>query len=237
VAVKQVQSASRALAAFEALAEHQPMGVGALARVLDDDKSAVQRALVTLAEAGWIQRTTADPGQWELTSRIVTLAQGAHGRASLRARARPVLEALRDETGETLLLSVPEDGKVVVLDVVESNQLVRTAPNVGLAVPAETSAAGTAILAWLPADELDRYVDGPVTRRLRTRLAEVRARGWSVNDRESTPGASAVGAPVLSATGHALGSITISGPASRLPSTELDRLGAVVRDAAARLSG
>src|SRR5437016_10707192 len=81
MAVKHVQSATRVLATFEALADHQPVGVGALARVLDDDKSAVQRALMTLAEAGWIRRTPADRTRWEVTTRVLALAHGAQRRS------------------------------------------------------------------------------------------------------------------------------------------------------------
>jgi len=233
MAVKQVQSATRVLATFEALADHQPVGVGALARVLDDDKSAVQRALMTLAEAGWIRRTTGDRTRWEVTTRVLALAHGAQRRTGLRERARPVLERLRDETGETAILNVPESGQVVVLDVAESNQLVRTVPGIGLVVPPLASAAGQAILAHLPVAQLADYgVTGGYER-----LAAVRARGWSVNDRDATPGASAVGAAVLDGEGRPLASITISGPAARMDADVLDRLGPLVNSAAASLSG
>src|SRR5436190_825116 len=110
MAVKHVQSASRVLATFEALAEHQPIGVGALARILEDDKSGVQRALMTLADAGWIERV-GDGTRWEVTSRVLVLAQR---RSGLRERARATLEALRDETEETVILNVPESGQIVV---------------------------------------------------------------------------------------------------------------------------
>ena len=85
--VKQVQSASRVLATFEALAQHQPAGVSALARALGDDKSAVQRALLTLADAGWIARTGPDLGQWKLTPRVAAFAAVAEQRVNLRAIA------------------------------------------------------------------------------------------------------------------------------------------------------
>src|SRR5256885_2890047 len=215
MAVKHVQSATRVLATFEALADHQPVGVGALARVLDDDKSAVQRALMTLAEAGWIRRTPADRTRWEVTTRVLALAHGAQRRTGLRERARPILEKLRDQTGETAILNVPESGQVVVLDVAESNQLVRTVPGIGLVVPPLTSAAGQAILAWLPPDAVEEFgVDDD------GRLAGVRDRGWSVNDRDSTPGASAVGAPVFDGDGRPVASITLSAPAPRMPKAD-----------------
>ena len=233
--VKQVQSAARVLATFEMLAEHQPAGVGALARLLDDDKSAVQRALMTLAEAGWIQRTAVDPGRWEVTARVLALAHAAHRHTDLRERMRPTLQALRDETGETAFLSVPAGGRVVVaVDVVESLQLVRAAPHVGLVVPPDTSAAGQAILAHLPPDELALFLGGPVSPALAERLAEVRRRGWSVNDQDVVAGARGVGAAVLAAGGRPVASVTISVPADRLPAAAMPALGARVAAAVGR---
>jgi len=233
--VKQVRSASRVLATFEGVVEHQPVGVGALARALDDDKSAVQRALMTLAEAGWIRRTGPDSAQWEVTTRPLRLAHDAQRRSGLRERARATLEQLRADTGETVILNVPDEGRVVVVDVAESTQLLRTAPSIGFVVPVEASAAGLALLAALDPAELPEFLGARPSRRLTGRLDEVRARGWSVNDRDAAPGASAVGAVLLEG-GHPVGSITISGPAERMTPEVLDRLGPVVAAAAARLS-
>jgi IclR family acetate operon transcriptional repressor len=228
VPVKQVQSAARVLATFETLADHQPVGVGALARLLDDDKSAVQRALMTLAEAGWIQRTPADPGRWEVTARVLALAHAAHLHTDLRERMRPTLQALRDDTGETAFLSVASGGQVVTVDVVESLQLVRAAPYLGLVVPPATSAAGQAILAHLPPEELVPFLDGPASPALARRLAEVRRRGWSVNDQDVTAGARGVGAAILAPGGRPVASITISAPAERMPPETMPALGARV---------
>ena len=232
MAVKHVQSAARVLAAFEALAEHQPIGVGALSRILDDDKSGVQRALMTLADAGWIERV-GDGTRWEVTSRVLVLAQR---RAGLKERARATLEALRDETDETIILNVPESGQIVIIDVIESNQLVRTAPNIGILVPATTSAGGQAILAHLPDAEVALYVGGPPDARVQARLAEIRERGWSVNAGDVTPGALAVGAAILDADQRPIASIAVSAPTGRLTDAARDAIGPLVVAAARRLS-
>jgi DNA-binding IclR family transcriptional regulator len=230
--VKQVQSATRVLAVFEAVAGHQPIGVSALARLVGDDKSAVQRALMTLADAGWIARAEGG-GQWQVTARVLVMVQR---RSGLVERARASLETLRDETNETVILNVPDEGRILVLDVIESNQLVRTSPSIGFAVPAATSAAGHAILAYLPSEEVSQYVGPGPDERLARRLAEVRRRGWGVNAGDVTPGARAVGAPILDAERRAIASITISAPADRMPADIQDALGLMVVATARRLS-
>ncbi len=135
MAVKPLRSATRVLAVLEAVAAHQPVGLTAVTRLLDEDKSAVQRALATLAEDGWIRPASGDPPRWELTTRSLVMAAQATSRVGLRQQARPVMEALRDRTDESVLLAVPDPPRVVTLDVVESRQLVRAAPHVGLVLP------------------------------------------------------------------------------------------------------
>src|SRR5215218_6454615 len=68
MAVKPLQSLTRALAAIDAIAEHQPVGLSALARALGEDKSALQRVLVTLHTAGWIRPVAGELTRWELTA-------------------------------------------------------------------------------------------------------------------------------------------------------------------------
>lgn len=235
MAVKQVQSAGRVLATFEALARHQPIGVGALARLLGDDKSAVQRALTTLAAAGWIAPASDGGTGWELTNHLVLLVHTTPG-GTLLDRARPVLEELRDSTGETAILNVADAGEIVVLDVAVSKAMLRTAPHVGLVVPAATSAAGRAILAHLPAAELARYLGEEPTDAFLEGLGRDRARGWSLNAGDIVSGASGVGAAVLDEGGRPRGSITLSVPTVRMPTSRQRELGAVVADAAAQLS-
>jgi IclR family acetate operon transcriptional repressor len=230
-----VRSAERVLATLEALAEHQPIGVGALARVLDEDKSAVQRALVTLAAAGWIRPEGGDQTRWELTTRPLVVAHHAQRRLGLRQRARPTLEALRDETEESIILAVPDVDRIVIVDVVESRQLVRTAPHVGMVIPATTSAAGQAILAAWEPDQRESFL-GEMPPDVTAELERIRARGWSLNANDVARGATSVGAPIVDGDGQPLGGIAVSAISARMPREVQVRLGARVAEVAAVLS-
>ena len=107
---------------------------------------------------GWIRRNANDATTWEVTTRMLRVSHEAYRRTGLPERTRATLERLRDDTGETVILNVPEDGQVVIVDLAESAQLVRTVPTVGLVVPALTSAAGLAMLAALPPDDVERFL-------------------------------------------------------------------------------
>ena len=235
--VKRLRSASRVLAVVEAIAEHQPIGVAALARHLGDDKSAVQRALMTLADDGWIRAAPGEPTRWELTSRIHVLADLAQGHGDLRQRARSALDALRERTGESVILAVPDAGRLVAIDVLESRQLIRTAPYVGMVIPAAASASGQAVLAHLDDEARAAFLGGPVPPALRDALAAVRRRGWAINDGDVVAGSTTVGAAILDDGGHPVAAIAVSAPSDRLPPSSQARAGALVADAAAGLSG
>jgi IclR family transcriptional regulator, acetate operon repressor len=237
VTVKRLRSASRVLAVVEAVAEHQPIGVAALARLLDDDKSAVQRALMTLADDGWIHPAPGEPTRWELTTRIHVLAHLAQGHTDLRQRARISLDALRELTGETIILAVPDAGRLVAIDVLESRQLVRTAPYVGMVIPAADSASGQAVLAHLDDDERAAFLGAPVPPALHDTLLTVRRRGWALNDGDVVAGATNIGAAIVDDDGRPVAAVTVSAPSDRVPASRHAKLGALVADTAASLSG
>jgi IclR family acetate operon transcriptional repressor len=237
MAVKTSRSATRVLSVLEAVAALQPTGLSAVAHHLDEDKSAVQRALATLADDGWIRRVPGEPPRWELTTRALVMAARASERSDLRARARPVLESLRDRTDETVLIAVPDTPRVVVLDVVESDQMVRAAPPVGMVMPSEESSAVQAILAHLPADELTTHLGPPPSAALLRTLGQVRRRGWALNRGDVTAGASGIAAVVLDQVGRPVAAIAVSAPTDRLPRARHDAVGRMVADAAAGLSG
>ena len=116
MAVKTSQSGARILVALERIAERQPLGVSELARSLDSSVAAAQRAIATLAEQGWIRQAVGKPVRWELTGHIHTVAQHAYGSHDLRRRARGALEELWRETGESVLLIVPDDRRFIIAD-------------------------------------------------------------------------------------------------------------------------
>lgn len=236
MAVKRSQSATRMLAVFEAIAHGQPIGVSALARVLDADKSAVQRDLMTLADADWIRGVAGSGGQWELSPHILTLAKPPHSNDALRLRAAPILEHLRRETGETAYIAIPDGDRFVVLGAAESHHLLRMVPAVGLVISMDGSATARAVLPFLPEHEQERLLGAPVTPAMRREFAETRARGYAVNDEEVVSGAVALASAVLGPDGRLLGSLVLTAPAERLPPERREGIGSLLRDGARRLA-
>jgi len=236
MAVKRSSSATRMLKVFECTAALQPIGVSALAREIGADKSAVQRDLMTLADAGWIRAAASGSGQWELTPHVLTLARPPHSTDTLRQRARPVLERLRTATGETAYLTVPDGDRFVVLDALESPRMLRMVPPVGMVVQVEGSATARAILPYLPENEQERLLGHPVSYALRGEFIATRQRGYAVNDGDIDPSAVALAAAVFERPQEPSGAIVLTGPSERLGPERRIELGEMLRTAAQELS-
>jgi IclR family acetate operon transcriptional repressor len=146
------------LRVLEEVATRQPVGVGELARVLDMPKSSVQRALHTLNSAGWIRPATGEITRWAVTTKALDVGRHASGDLGLRDAAMPVMEDLRRRTEETIHLTVPEGGKVVLIERLETSKPVRISMALGHALPLHASANGKAVLANSPAEAITRLL-------------------------------------------------------------------------------
>ena len=234
--VKPSQSGARILAALEKIAAHQPIGVSDLARALDATLSAVQRAVQTLADEGWIRPAPGKPVRWELTAHIHSVAQRALGGHDLRRRAHAVLEALREETGESVLLNVPDAGKFVVVDVLESPHYLRVSAPVGLIVPARASATAWALLPYMTPERQIEYLDEPPDAAMLAHFGETMERGYAISRGDVVPGSTNIAAPIFEFDGRPIGAVLISVPNDRATEEDYARLGAMVMATAQRLS-
>jgi IclR family acetate operon transcriptional repressor len=226
LAVKRSQSASRVLAALDAIALHQPIGVSALAKLLGEDKSAVQRAVMTLADAGWVRAAPEPPTRWELTSHLFAIAQLPNSASNLRRRARKTLETLRDETGESVYLVVPDVRSFVVIEVAESRLLLRSAPHVGMNVPVRESASGRCLLSYFSLERQTAMLGQTPDAAQLAEFAATRERGYSLSVGDVAPGSTTLAAPIMDADGRPLAALALSGPHERLPPDRYAGLGA-----------
>jgi DNA-binding IclR family transcriptional regulator len=122
------------------------MGVSELARELGLHKNNAFRLLATLELAGYIQQTPATE-LYHLGPRCLELGRAFARSHTLMSQARPILEELANEVGETAHLGVLSGREVVHLDGVLPDQLVLTSLRIGNRVDAHCTAIGKALLA------------------------------------------------------------------------------------------
>ncbi len=238
-----MQSTLTTLRVLELVGERQPIAVADVARAIGRPKSTAQRALVTLAEGGWIRPEGSDRTRWVLTAKILGLARLVGNDSGLRAVARPWLERLREESAESVTLAVREGFETVTAEFLEGRHSIRFMSPVGRRLPLHAGASGRVILAHMPRDDRERFLAGPLAaftpatitdrRALGSDLTRIRRQGYAVSLGEVTDGAAGVAAPVLAGDGWAVASVAVTGPAHRLTSpADVERLVGPVRSAA-----
>ena len=236
MSVKSSQSGTRMLTVLEAIAGSQPIGASALARELDEDKSAVQRSIVTLSKAGWIAPTADRPVRWELSARLFSLAHLPHSTDDLRERCGPSLNALRDETGETAFLAIPDLSHFIVVEVAESRLMLRTAPRIGEHIAPDKSATGKAMLPFFSVVQQAKFLGRDPTDQEIEMFEKSAQQRFAVSVDEVIVGSTNIAAPIFDSTGRPHAAIAISGPSSRLATDELDSTGRLLANAASQLS-
>ena len=242
--MSRVQSIERAFAVLSALSGG-PIGVTEVAERADLPKSTAARLLSSLSREGAVEQVPGDT-LYRLGPRIALLAEGIVPVRSLVATARPLLEELAAETGETAGLSVAEGFVVHYVDQVATSHQVQVRDWTGSRVPMHAVSSGLVFLAQMPAQVLDEFLaqelEGFTPRTLtapdalRERLASVRADGYAWVHEEFAEGLSSVAAGVADASGSIAAAVHVHGPAYRFPAGDEARLGDLVLDAATRAS-
>jgi len=165
-------------------------------------------------------------GRYVLGLRLLGWGNRAAG-VGLVERARPVLEWLRDESGESTQIYVREGEHRVCVASVERTTGLRDTVPVGAVLPLSRGSAGKVLLAWAAGGVDDR----PEAAELRG----IRVRGWAESVAEREAGVASVSAPVLGADGRLRAAVSASGPISRLGERPGERLADLVVEAARRI--
>jgi len=207
--------------------------------------STVHRVLAALVHKQIVRQDSVTskygPGPWLLDLSLAYLR-----RLDLPQVALPFMRRLRDETRETVTLSMRDGMTRIYVTQVESPQEIRQTVETGRRLPLLPGGSGKAILAFLPQEEIDAYLEqwrgdaatvGPRDlARVRAEMAAVRHEGFACSRSERLPGAASVAAPVRDYRGVVVGSISISGPVGRFTDECIARYGKLVRATAAEVS-
>ena len=243
----QIQVLDRALALLDTLSQQGPdLALGEISQLLKLHKSTAHRLIMVLERHRLLERNS-QTGRYRLGLKLFELGTRAVSQLDLRERARPFLERVVLETGETVHLCIYDDGEVVYVDKVEPARSVRLASSVGRRNPAYCTAVGKAIMAFLPEEQVEDAVHKHglrlLTRKtvstlteLKTELEIIRERGYALDDEENEEGVCCVGAVVRGYEGDAVAAISASGPTFRLGKDKVPMVAYSVISAAAALS-
>jgi DNA-binding IclR family transcriptional regulator len=240
-----VQSVDRAVSVMELLARRGSVGVTEVANEIGIHKSTAYRLLTTLRARGLVEQD-ATTEQYRLGFALVLLASTVTADLDVLRCARPVCERLSEQTHETVTVAVLEDDDAVVIHQTVSKSSALSVDWTGRHTPIHATAAGQIFLSHMPEDQRRRILRGPLERftentlfapaTLEERARETRDRGYGSTVEELEIGLNAVGVPVHSSDGAVVATVSVSGPAFRLPAEDIPEVAKVVKDAASEIS-
>lgn len=233
----------KALDLLERLAGGGAIGLSELAVQSNVTKASAFRVLATLERRGYVAKDPASR-KYAPGPRLVALSSAVLGSLDLIRRTHAMLETLHAEFGETVNLGALVDDRVVYLTILESRHGLRSAARVGARDDLHSTALGKAILAHLPAAEVEQLLGAvPLARKTPRTITErgallreldvSRNRGYTVDDEENEAGARCVAVALRDRTGRPVAAISVSGPAGRMDGKAIPMIGRRLAAAAA----
>ena len=188
-------------------------------------KATLYRFLQTLTHQGMLAYD-AERQTYSLGVRLVRLAHAAWAQSSIAPLARPYIDRLSADLGETIHLAQLDQGQVLYVDKRNAQRPVEMFSQAGKVGPAYCTGVGKAMLAFLPPEALDRALerqsfhrftdhtlDTPA--RLLAELQAIRARGFAYDREEHEPGIICVAVPILTRAGRAMGALSVTSTTAR----------------------
>ena len=148
-----VDNALRILLMFES---RTAIRVADAARELGIAKSTAHRLLAMLEHQSYVRRSGRTRA-YDLGPALLEVGLQQSSSFDLREAARPHLESLRDQTGESCGLLVLDGTEAVMVDFVSATHPLRVVERIGDRAPAHLTAAGKVILSDIYADELASF--------------------------------------------------------------------------------
>lgn len=227
-------------------ADRDTVTVAEIADRLGVHRSNASRIAATLAAARYLV-STGQPGRYRLSAKLAMLGQLSRSQNDITTVTAPLLSQLVTAVGETGHLGVLEDSTTVTLNVVDGWHTVRMHSYIGKRSPAHCSSMGKALLAGLSEEDLDTlYAHVGLERRtahtitdlgrLKEQLAQIRRRGYAVDNEELEEDLVCIAAPVFDRTSTVVASMSVSGPRSRITGAAIQTIADEVTAAGRRAS-
>jgi DNA-binding IclR family transcriptional regulator len=220
-----VKSADRALAILGAVADSGSLRFNELVSLLNLPRSSAHALLQTLVDRGWLDLDT-ETRRYTIGLKAWHVGQAYTGHGDLVAIAKPVMDALARDVGETVQLARLDGIENVYVAISESAQPMRLASTVGARLLAHATGIGKALLAQLPPDEsrrmirsvsLPRFTENTVTNpdELDALITQARNRGYALDDEELLVGCRCVAVPLTNDGNGLVTALSVTAPSAR----------------------
>lgn len=186
-------------------------------------RATARRFLLTLVREGYV---VTDGKLFDLTPKVLDLGFSVLSKIGIWDRARPFMERLSEQTGESCTAAILDGLEVVYVAGVQAHNIISVGITVGSRQSAFYTANGRVLLAAQPEENWDGIIANArlvprtshsVTNKteLRQILEEVRDNGWSLVDQELEEGLLSIAIPLRYRSGVLAGAINIAVPSIR----------------------
>jgi len=217
-----------------------------LSRQLDLPRATVFRILHTLEKTGFVERV-GESNTYKLSIGVLRLGFEYLASMELTEHGRPVIEALRDESGYSAHLVVRDQRDVVFVSKATGRSALFHSIQVGARLPAHATVLGRLLLSNLDMAGLSELYQGtpleahtaktPTTLKQLKALIDVdRANGYGISQGGYEAGISTIAAPVFNDPYEVVAAVSITVPAQQLVAAQTDILVPLVQRAAAQLT-
>lgn len=177
-----------------------------------------RRILLTLQELGYARL---DGTSWSLTPRILELGTAYVHSQGLWDIARPHMEDLVAQTGESSSIAQLDGSDIVYVARVAVPKIITFAVSIGTRFPALQTSLGKVLLASLTPDEVEARLALPSRSGIEPRwcpsreereqhLREVRARGWAIADEQLAAGIRSAAVPLRDGDGGVVAAMNVT---------------------------
>ncbi len=188
-----------------------------------------------------------DGRRYALGPQILVIAKRYLAGLDLIRLGQPILKEMVAASGECVEIGVRRGDEIVMVCREDCSRPLRSVIQIGDRAPLYATAAGKAILAYLPPEEIEHYLAGTelkaITRKtitnpktLRKELETVRSTGMAYSMEELNEGVIALASPVFDLNGDVAGSIVVPVPTIRWNAAKEKKIHRLLREASSRLS-
>ncbi len=241
-----MKSLHKTLDIIEIIAEKGSIGIRELSSLVGFPVGTTHRIVATLAKRRFLVQDPATRN-YSLSLRFLELGTRVQQQFNLTSIARPYLEKLVQETGESANLAVLDRDDAVYLDHVRSNHMLQLFTRLGARVPLYATGVGKMFLSQLSEQELKDYLARTVmvprtshtilnNGALSKELAHIKKVGFSVDNEEMEEGVRCVAALVLDHRKKPAAALSLSGAVTRITFERIEYFGEMVKQYAIRIS-
>ncbi len=180
-------------------------------------RAVVRRCLYTLEQMGYVRKST---DGFHLEPKVISLSQTYFSASPLTTQPQEFLDRIKDSTGESCSLAVPDDDEVVYVARSAAKKVIDLSPGIGSRLPAYCTSLGRVLLADFEDEDIlirlksmDRVKRTNYTKTEINELLEViresRYSGYSLVNQELEIGLRSISVPVRNQNQRVIAAMTV----------------------------